>query len=63
MSTGEKPKSGCAPNELLLNVLREKLELTGTKYACGIGECSACTIQMDGKAYAFLPDAGRFRGG
>jgi carbon-monoxide dehydrogenase small subunit len=38
-----------APNELLLNVLRDQLELTGTKYGCGIGECSACTVQMDGK--------------
>jgi carbon-monoxide dehydrogenase small subunit len=38
-----------APNELLLNVLRDRLQLTGTKYACGIGECSACTIHIDGK--------------
>lgn len=37
------------PNELLLNVLREKLQLTGSKYACGIGECSACTVQIDGQ--------------
>ena len=38
-----------APNELLLNVLREKLQLTGTKYGCGIGECGACSVHIDGK--------------
>jgi xanthine dehydrogenase iron-sulfur cluster and FAD-binding subunit A len=37
-----------APNDLLLNVLRDQLQLTGTKYGCGIGECSACTVQMNG---------------
>lgn len=31
-------------NELLLNVLRDRLFLTGAKYGCGIGECGACTI-------------------
>ena len=36
------------PNDLLLNVLRDQLQLTGTKYGCGIGECSACTVQLDG---------------
>jgi carbon-monoxide dehydrogenase medium subunit len=36
------------PNELLINVLRERLQLTGTKYGCGIGECGACTVQLDG---------------
>jgi carbon-monoxide dehydrogenase medium subunit len=46
---GRKTKVWVAPNELLLNVLRGKLELTGSKYACGIGECSACTVQIDGK--------------
>lgn len=36
------------PNELLINVLRDRLNLTGTKYGCGIGECGACTVHIDG---------------
>ncbi|MFO1219711.1 MAG: (2Fe-2S)-binding protein [Burkholderiaceae bacterium] len=32
-----------------LAMLRDKLGLTGTKYACGEGECGACTIEVDGK--------------
>lgn len=34
----------------LLWVLREQLNLTGTKYACGIGLCGSCTVHIDGKA-------------
>ncbi len=34
----------------LLWTLREKLNLTGTKYACGIGECGSCTVLVDGRA-------------
>ncbi len=47
---GRKVRVEVEPNELLLNVLREKLCLTGTKYACGIGECGACTVLVDGEA-------------
>ena len=45
---GEKNQLLVAPNELLLNVLRDKLYLTGTKYVCGIGECGACSVFVDG---------------
>lgn len=37
-------------NEILLNVLRDRLGLMGTKYGCGIGECGACTVHVNGKA-------------
>ncbi len=38
------------PDTPLLWVLRENLGLTGTKYGCGIGQCGACTVHVDGQA-------------
>jgi len=38
------------PQEILLDVIRDKLNLTGTKRGCDTGDCGACTVLIDGKA-------------
>jgi carbon-monoxide dehydrogenase small subunit len=46
---GEQVTVQVKPSATLVEVLREQLELTGTKVACGEGECGACTVLLDGQ--------------
>jgi carbon-monoxide dehydrogenase small subunit len=45
---GEPEEFLCAPEETMLDVLRNKLSLTGAKEGCGSGDCGACSITLDG---------------
>ena len=45
---GESLTTLCPPYETLLETLRERLNLTGTKHGCELGECSACAVLLDG---------------
>jgi aerobic-type carbon monoxide dehydrogenase small subunit (CoxS/CutS family) len=47
---GTRHSVDVAPNTPLLWVLRDNLGLTGTKFGCGIAECGACTVHVDGTA-------------
>jgi aerobic-type carbon monoxide dehydrogenase small subunit (CoxS/CutS family) len=46
---GEEHNIRSDPERSLLDVLREDLRLTGTKYGCGEGQCRACTVLLDGR--------------
>ncbi|MDP2899827.1 MAG: (2Fe-2S)-binding protein [Candidatus Bathyarchaeota archaeon] len=47
---GKQQRFDVEPHTLLLNLIRDEMSLTGTKYGCGIGECGACTVLLDGNA-------------
>jgi isoquinoline 1-oxidoreductase alpha subunit len=47
---GQEQAVDASPDTPLLWVLRDSLGLTGTKYGCGVGECGACTVHLDGQA-------------
>ncbi len=46
---GAKRRIDADPERTLLSVLRDDLDLTGTKYGCGEGQCAACTVLIDGQ--------------
>ncbi len=47
---GKEYQTEAAPDTPLLWVLRDNLRLSGTKFGCGIGQCGACTVHIDGNA-------------
>lgn len=47
---GQSRRIDAPPEETLLSVLRNRLDLTGAKYGCGEGQCGACMVLLDGEA-------------
>lgn len=47
---GKKMNVDAGPEESLLHILRDHIELTGTKYGCGEGSCGSCTVLVNGTA-------------
>jgi isoquinoline 1-oxidoreductase alpha subunit len=47
---GQSHNVDVEPNTPLLWVIREQVGLTGTKYGCGVAQCGACTVHVDGQA-------------
>lgn len=45
---GDNHELLCDPTQTLLDVLRDQLDMTGTKEGCGTGDCGACSVTMDG---------------
>ena len=45
---GDSHELLCDPTQTLLDVLRDQLDMTGTKEGCGTGDCGACSVTMDG---------------
>ncbi len=46
---GDATEYLCEPDETLLDVLRDRLGMTGTKEGCGTGDCGACSVTLDGR--------------